>query len=149
MRLRRLLLIAVGAMLSGWPVIGSDQMSGAAQDQSANSAPLGSEQNPVKVASGVMAGLIIHRVTPQYPIPVCGDPAYSGPVVTRANISPEGKVDKLTVISGPVADREANLKALRQWTYKPYLLNGTAVWVQTVITININFGRCEPKSSGI
>ena len=86
--------------------------------------------------------LIIHREIAHYPVPRCGEP--SGQVVTRAIINPEGKVEKLTVISGPEARRDANLKALRQWTYKPYLLNGTAVWVQTMITINIDFGGCAP-----
>jgi periplasmic protein TonB len=91
-----------------------------------------------------MMGVSIHREIPHYPVHQCGEPAPSGQVVTRAVINPEGKVDKLTVISGPEERREANLKALRQWTYKPYLLNGNAVWVQTTIAIIIDMG-CEPK----
>jgi protein TonB len=146
MRLRVLLVIVIGTLLVGHPVIGFGQTSGAAtSDQTTNNAPLGSEKNPVRVSSGVMAGLVIHREIPHYPVPRCGEPAPSGQVVTRAIINPEGKVEKLTVISGPEAHREANLKALRQWTYKPYLLNGTAVWVQTTIAIIIDFGGCEPK----
>jgi protein TonB len=146
MRLRILPAIVGGTLLAGHPAIGFGQTSGAAApDQATNTAPLGSEQNPVKVSSGVMNGLAIHREIPHYPVPRCGDPAYSGQVVTRAIINPEGKVDKLTVITGPVANREANLKALREWTYKPYLLNGTAVWVQTTIMIIIDMAGCESK----
>jgi hypothetical protein len=143
----RLQLVAtvIGALLLGYPIIGLGQTSAGASDQAANNAPLGSEQNPVKISSGVMMGLVIHREIPRYPVVRCGDPAPPvGQVVTRAIINPEGKVDKLTVVSGPEVKREANLKALRQWTFKPYLLNGAAVWVQTTILIIVDMG-CEPK----
>jgi Gram-negative bacterial TonB protein C-terminal len=135
----------IGALLLGCAAIGLAQTNGAAaSDQAANNAPVGSEQNPVRVSSGVMMGLSIRHEAPQYPGHKCGEPAPSGQVVTRAIINPEGKVDKLTVISGPEERREPNLKALRQWTYKPYLLNGNAVWVQTTIMVIIDMG-CEPK----
>jgi hypothetical protein len=145
MRLRILPAIAIGALLFGCPVKDIGQANGAAaQDQTSNDAPVGSEQNPVRVSSGVMAGLAIHHEMPQYPVHKCGESAPGGQVVTRAVINPEGKVDKLTVISGPEERREPNLTALRQWTYKPYLLNGKAVWVQTTIAVIIDMG-CEPK----
>jgi len=139
----RLQLVAtvIGALLLGYPII---ETSARASDQVANNSPLGSEQNPVRVSSGVMMGLSIHREIPHYPTPKCGDPSSIGQVVTRAIITPDGKVDKLTVISGPEERREPNLKALRLWTYKPYLLNGNAVWVQTTIAVIVDMG-CEPK----
>ena len=144
MRLWGLLAIVIGALLVGHPVIGFGQTSRTAtSDQAMNNAALGTEQNPVKVSSGVMMGLSIHREIPHYPVHKCGEAAPVGQVVTRAIINPEGKVDKLTVLSGPEERREANLKALRQWTYKPYLLNGTAVWVQTTIMVIVDMG-CEP-----
>jgi Gram-negative bacterial TonB protein C-terminal len=144
MRLRVLLAIVFGTLLVGHLAIGFGRTSGTAtSDQATNNAPLGSEQNPVKVSSGVMMSLSIHREIPHYPVTRCGEPSPSGQVVTRAIINPEGKVEKLTVLSGPEARREANLKALRQWTYKPYLLNGTAVWVQTTIMVIVDMG-CEP-----
>jgi outer membrane biosynthesis protein TonB len=57
-----------------------------------------------------------------------------------ATITPEGKVDKLTVISGPESLRRRALEAMQQWTYKPYELNGNRVWVQVILTMNIDFG---------
>lgn len=63
----------------------------------------------------------------------------------HAIINPNGQIEKLTAISGPEVLREPNLEAVRQWTYKPYLLNGNPVWVQTTITINIQMGGCQPK----
>jgi periplasmic protein TonB len=143
MRLR-LLGLLLGVSLAGYPVVGIGQTIAGTSDQVANNSPVGSEQNPVRVSSGVMMGLSMQREIPHYPVPKCGEPAPSGSVVTRAIVNPEGKVAKLTIISGPEERRDANLKALRQWVYQPYLLNGRAVWVQTVITINISMG-CESR----
>jgi hypothetical protein len=36
--------------------------------------------------------------------------------------------------------REATLEAVRKWTYNPFLLNGSSVFVQTTITVNIDTG---------
>ena len=55
----------------------------------------------------------------------------------HATISPEGKVQRLEWISGPQIYREPVMDAVKLWTYKPYLLNGKAIWVETTITINI------------
>ena len=55
-------------------------------------------------------------------------------------IDREGKVAKATVISEPEALRESTLNAAKQWTYKPFLLNGQPVYVQTTVTINVAFG---------
>jgi protein TonB len=102
-------------------------------------APLGSAKNPVRVSSGVIAGLAISQPKPLIG-PISSGVKTSGATVIRALISPEGKVDRLEVISGPEVLRKPVLDAVRQWTYKPYLLNGTAVWVQTTITMYIDFG---------
>lgn len=102
-------------------------------------APIGSAKNPVRVSSGIMFGLSINRPKPIYP-KIARDEHVAGAVVMRATISPEGKVDQLEVISGPEVLRQAYLDAVRQWTFKPYLLNGTPTWVQTTITINIQMG---------
>jgi len=106
--------------------------------QSDNQAPIGSEKNPARVSSGVMASYILQRKLPIYP--ASEGPYRSGAVVLHVIITPEGKVDKLTVISCPDPLRKRALEAVRQWTYKPYLLNGTAVWVQTTIMMNLDFG---------
>lgn len=85
-----------------------------------------------------MTGLITQHKTPFYPS--AEGPYHSGAIVLHAIITPEGKVDKLTVISSPDSLRKRAMEAVHQWTYKPYLLNGTAVWVQTTIIMNIDFG---------
>ena len=91
---------------------------------------------PVRVSTGTAAGMIISKVDPVYP-----DEARAahvqGTVVLRAVISKEGTVEKLNVVSGPPELMVSAIDAVRQWKYKPYLLNGEPTEVST--TININF----------
>ncbi|MBS1798364.1 MAG: TonB family protein [Acidobacteria bacterium] len=101
-------------------------------------APVGSAKNPVRVSSGVMAGLLLAHKLPLYP--VAEGPYKSGAVILHAIITPNGNVDRVSVISSPESLRQRALDAVQQWVYKPYLLNGTAVWVQTTIMMNIDFG---------
>ncbi|WP_260705634.1 energy transducer TonB [Edaphobacter flagellatus] len=93
----------------------------------------------MRVSSGVMAGRLIHREMPQYPAVKNGDKV-AGAQVMHAVISPEGKVERLEWVSGPQIFREPVMDAVRRWTYKPYLLDGRAVWVETTITMNVDFG---------
>jgi TonB family protein len=86
-----------------------------------------------------MARLVIRHEAPHYPTSE-GSYTSGGAVVLHAVITPQGKIDKLVVISCPDSLRKRALEAVRQWTYKPYELNGSAVWVQTTVTMNIDFG---------
>jgi TonB family protein len=78
-----------------------------------------------------MAGQLISRVDPVYP-----DTDAQGTVVLHAIIGPDGTVQQLAVISGPPPLQSAATDAVRQWIYKPYLLNGNPVSVDTTITVN-------------
>jgi periplasmic protein TonB len=98
----------------------------------ANGSLMGSKDRPMRVSAGVMAAQILHKEDPIYP----ADTKASGAVVMAATIDREGKVDTLKVISGPDVLRDPALTAVRQWTYKPYLLNGRPVFVQTTVTVN-------------
>jgi TonB family protein len=94
----------------------------------------------VTVASGVMAGLKISGVNPHYP-ETSRMNHVSGSVTLRVRIGSDGHIHSLRVISTPAADLAiASLAAVRQWTYKPYLLNGEPVDVDTQITVNFAFG---------
>jgi protein TonB len=105
---------------------------GQAQDAMNNATP-GSKDRPIRVSSGVMAGLILHKVDRVYPEDARN---VSGAVIMAAIIDDHGKIVKLSVVSGPEKLRDAALSAVNQWTYKPYLLNGNPVFVQTTITVN-------------
>jgi len=91
-------------------------------------------QEPVRVASAVMAGMSLKR-----PMPVYQEEAkekhVQGAVILHAIISKTGTVESLDVTSGAEELRESALEAFRQWTYKPYLLNGQPVEVETTIVV--------------
>ena len=93
----------------------------------------------VKVAGAVMAANLVEK-----PEPICspehkGDHV-SGTVVLDAIIGVDGRVANLNVISGPEALGGCVLDAVSQWTYKPYLVDGVAVEVETMITLNLDTG---------
>ena len=102
-----------------------------------NNGVLGSKERPVRVSSGVMMGLLVHKVDPVIPKDAVG----VGGIVMAATIDDQGKIVKLSVSAGPEGLRESVLDAVHQWTYKPYLLNGKPVFVQTQIVINVDRGR--------
>jgi protein TonB len=98
---------------------------------------MGGEGRPARVSGGVMAGHLLNKVQPAYPQDA-KDAKGSGAVVMVAKIDKTGKVVDLKAVSGPEILRERALAAVRQWTYKPYLLNGEPVFVQTTVTVNFS-----------
>jgi outer membrane biosynthesis protein TonB len=56
--------------------------------------------------------------------------------VLHAIIGKDGKIRSLKVVSGPDELAHSALDVVRQWTYKPYLLNGNPTEVETTITVN-------------
>ena len=88
----------------------------------------------VRISQGVTKGLLIHRVEPIYPA-LAKQARVQGEVILTAIISTNGEIENLQLISGhPMLVPEA-IKAVKQWRYKPYLLNGQPVEVETTITV--------------
>jgi protein TonB len=85
--------------------------------------------------SRIMEGNLIRRVQPLYPI-AAKAARIQGPVVLRAVISKEGTIENLTVISGHPMLVKAALEAVREWKYRPYMLNGDPYEVETQVTVN-------------
>jgi periplasmic protein TonB len=83
----------------------------------------------------VMAALLIHRVDPEYP-PLAQTIRLSGTVVLRARIGTDGEVRDLEVVSGNALLAQSALEAVRQWRYRPTMLEGEAVEVETQVTVN-------------
>jgi len=101
------------------------------------------EPTPVKrirVASGVAEANLIHDVPPQYP-PEAGRERIEGPVVLLAVIGTDGSVQDVQVVSGLPILAQAAMEAVKQWRYKPYLLNGAPVEIDSRITINFTLSR--------
>jgi protein TonB len=86
-----------------------------------------------------MAGNLLDRVTPQYPA-IAKAARIQGIVVLQATISIAGTMQNLRVISGPPMLQQAALDAVRSWRYKPYLLNGEPVEVETTVNVVFNLG---------
>jgi protein TonB len=96
------------------------------------------EATPVKrirVASRVVEANLIHDVPPQYP-PEAGRARLEGPVVLMAVIGQDGSVKDVRVESGLPILAQAAIDAVKQWRYKPYLIDGEPVEVDSRITIN-------------
>ena len=53
-----------------------------------------------------------------------------------ATISKQGTIENLHAVSGPPMLYQSAIDAVRQWRYKPYILNGEAVEVETTIQVN-------------
>ena len=91
---------------------------------------------PVRLPSELAAGLLIRKVIPQYPALAKAARA-EGTVVLSATIAKDGTIANLRVMSGPAMLQQAALDAVSQWRYRPYLLNGEPVAVDT--TVNVVF----------
>ena len=94
----------------------------------------------VRVSAGVTQGLKIHDVTPQYP-QMAKIARVQGSVVLAAEIGKDGTIQNLHVIStaSPLLNQAA-IDAVRQWKYRPYILNGEPVVVDTTVTVNFVLG---------
>jgi protein TonB len=96
------------------------------------------EPTPVKrirLAARVVEANLIHDVPPKYP-PEAGRARIEGTVVLMAVIGKDGSVQDMRVESGLPILAQAAMDAVKQWRYKPYLLNGEPVEVDSRITIN-------------
>lgn len=93
---------------------------------------------PVRVAR-MMEGNLIHRVQPAYPA-LAKQARIQGSVVLRAVINREGVIENLQAVSGPPVLEQAAIEAVKQWRYKPYLLDGEAIEVETQVIVNFSLG---------
>ena len=91
----------------------------------------------VRVSLGVSQGLLIRKVTPNYP-PLARQARIQGQVLLQAEISKEGTIQNLQLISGHPMLAPAAIEAVKQWRYKPYLLNGEPVAVETQVVVNFS-----------
>jgi protein TonB len=108
---------------------------------SSTPAPVVKVATPKKVAisSGVATGLLLQQVRPIYP-QIAKAARQSGTVVLQATISKTGTIENLKVVSGNAMLQSAALDAVRQWRYKPYMLNGEPVEVDTTVNVVFNLG---------
>jgi periplasmic protein TonB len=91
----------------------------------------------LSISSGVMAGNLLDKTMPQYPA-IAKAARIQGTVILQATIAKTGTIQNLRVMSGPQMLQQAAVDAVRSWRYKPYLLNGEPVEVETTVNVVFN-----------
>lgn len=94
---------------------------------------------PLRVSSGVAAGMLMTPIRPVYPS-IARAAHVEGVVVVSAVISRDGRIERAHVLSGPAMLAGAALEAVEMARYTPYRLNDAATEVETTITVNFRMG---------
>jgi protein TonB len=118
------------------PSLVTDQPS---HSPSVSAAPVQARPKPVRV-SQLSPGMLLTPIRPVYPA-IARAAGVSGQVVVSAVISNTGTIESLQVSSGPELLRRAALDAIQAARYRPFLLNGQPVEVQTTITVSFRLGE--------
>jgi hypothetical protein len=113
--------------------------SDAALTPAADASITGTEKT--EIAAGISVGLLVKKQTPVYPIDA-KQAHVSGKVVLRATIGMDGGVHDLHVVEAPWPSLVASaLWSVSHWEYKPYLLNGEPVEVETTVNVIYTLGN--------
>jgi len=96
--------------------------------------PTREEPARIKVGGKVMAANLVHQVLPTYP-EYAKRSGISGTVRLHAVIAKDGTIRLLQYVSGPTELKDESIRAVNQWRYKPVLLNGHPVEVDTTIDV--------------
>jgi protein TonB len=91
----------------------------------------------IRVSSGVAEGLKIHDGQPKYP-KEARERGIQGDVVLQATIDINGNLINLKAVQGDPILAAASLDAVKKWKYRPYVLNGEPVEVETTIKIQFH-----------
>jgi TonB family protein len=104
-------------------------------DQKGSAETQNNAVHSVNVKAEVMQQQLLTKVTPVYP-PDAKVARIQGKVVLEVVIGKDGHVENVKVVSGPKELQQSAMDAVRQWVYKPYLLNGAPVDVITKVTVH-------------
>jgi TonB family protein len=92
------------------------------------------------VQADVARTMLMKRIEPEYPADA-KKAGIQGTVVLEAMIGTDGRIHDLRVISAPAAELAASsFAAVSQWEYRPYVMGGRAVPVQTTVTVTFSLG---------
>ncbi len=97
-------------------------------------------QKPQLVVTHIDPAMLVHRVEPVYPT-LARQLGRTGHVELRAVIATDGTIQSLQVVSGDPLFYQSAMDAVRQWRYRPTVLNGEAVEIDTFITVIYNINR--------
>ncbi len=93
----------------------------------------------ITVGGNVQAAALVNKVEPQYP-PIAKTAHVSGTVVLHAIIAKDGSVEKLQFVSGPALLMASAMSAVKEWRYRPTMLNGQPVEVDTTVQVVFSLG---------
>jgi len=111
---------------------GANPMFNTSSNQHVQFAP----SKPIEVAAGALTSSLIKRTLPIYP-EIARNSHVSGVVTVAITITPQGTVAEAHAVSGPVLLRPAAVEAVRNWRFRPYLVNNHPVSVQS--NVNVDF----------
>lgn len=127
-----ILLMGTVYLAAGWfPLTGAPVP---AQEQSNDPEVKAPQREPIRVGGNVAESKLIRRVAPIYPESALRA-RVQGHVVLTATINEEGFVYEATVVQGHPILAQAALDAVKQWQYRPTLLNGMPVPVIATVTV--------------
>lgn len=93
----------------------------------------------IRVGGNVQQAAIVHQMQPVYP-QIAKTAHIQGTVILHAIIAKDGTVQELQYVSGPPLLMRNAMDAVRQWRYRPTLLNGEPVEVDTTISVIFTLG---------
>jgi protein TonB len=93
----------------------------------------------IKVGGDVQAASLVKQVTPAYPN-IAKTAHVSGTVTLHAIISKDGSIERLEYVSGPSLLMASAMTAVKEWKYKPTMLNGQPVEVDTTVQVVFSLG---------
>jgi protein TonB len=94
---------------------------------------------PIRPGGDIRPPVKVRNVVPVYP-EIARVTSVQGVVVLDCTIGVDGRVDDVKVLGGPPLLRTAAVDAVRQWLYRPTLLNGVAVPVVMTVTVRFTLG---------
>ncbi len=95
---------------------------------------------PIRISSGFAESVLLFKTIPIYP-PIARAARVEGTVRLAATISKSGTIENLRVTGGPAMLQQAALNAVSCWRYKPYLLDGQPVEVETTVDVIFTLSR--------
>jgi protein TonB len=93
----------------------------------------------IRVGGNVEAASLINKVAPEYP-PIAKTAHVAGTIVLHAIIGKDGTIRELQFVSGPPLLMKSAMDAVKEWRYKPTMLNGEAVEVDTTVDVVFSLG---------
>jgi protein TonB len=126
--------VPVTVVLASFALAG--QQTAGKQSGSASNPPRPESSRPLKVrvSEGVARALLIEKVEPAYP-EEARKAHIEGSVVLRVTIDTDGTVQDIKLVSDDPMLAASAIEAVKQWKYKPYLLNGQPAIVEAQVTV--------------